>query len=95
MEVVKVIDVDISNSDYSVVWFEVDEYPNYTFGLKHFPEGKFQKDYIIIHPDHDYFEEINKIETLRQNLEIIRGNILSIVETNEDVKLKFLFTSIE
>ncbi len=79
-------------SNYLIVWFVLKEYPDQVFGIKHFPNAKFKKDYLVLEPDENYFEQAEILKVLENNIAGIKESIGNEMENYPQFRLKLLFS---
>jgi hypothetical protein len=92
MNIIEIIDIGNNNS-YSTIWFVLEEYPGSVFGLRHYPNAEFKKDYIITDPKSNYFEQVEVIKVIEGNISTIKAGLEKIMDNYPQFKLRLLFSS--
>ncbi|MCI2257230.1 hypothetical protein L2D08_23240 [Domibacillus sp. PGB-M46] len=82
-------------TNYSIIWFVVEEYPDKVIGLKSFPNAMFKKDYIVFKSEMDYYKQVEMVEELENEIAAIKEGIGCIIHTQPDLRVKLLHKSDE
>ncbi len=74
------------------LWNETQEpSPDGVFGLKHFPNAEFKKDYIIHDPNTNYTEQVEMLKAIESNLAAIKSGLAKIMPNYPQYRTKLLF----
>jgi hypothetical protein len=93
VNVIEIRDIENNQSKYSIIWFVLEEYPDSVFGLKHFPNAEFKKDYIIHDNNTNYFDQVEILKVLESNIAAIKAGLVKIMDNYPQFQLRLLFSS--